>query len=104
MCYKLSMYNVLYVISVRRTGDLLTASFKFHLTLDTLGFCYILPTTRVDRDFHPLETCAARRITKKKTTPKDCLKMCVTGFEPTTYWSVASRSIQLSYTHTCILN
>lgn len=25
--------------------------------------------------------------------------MYVTGFEPTTYWSVASRSIQLSYTY-----
>ena len=25
---------------------------------------------------------------------------CVKGFEPSTYWSVASRSIQLSYTHT----
>ena len=44
----------LYVISVRRTGDLLTASFRFHLTLDTLGFCYILPTTRVDQGLSPI--------------------------------------------------
>ena len=27
----------LYVISVRRTRDLLTASFRFHLTMDTLA-------------------------------------------------------------------
>ena len=40
------------------------ASFRFHLTMDTLAFGYILPTTGRIRDFHPLETCAARR-TKK---------------------------------------
>ena len=37
------------------------ASFRFHLTMDTLAFGYILPTTGRIRDFHPLETCAARR-------------------------------------------
>ena len=37
------------------------ASFRFHLTMDTLAFGYILPTTGWIRDFNPLETCAARR-------------------------------------------
>ena len=44
------------------------ASFGFHLTMDTLAFGYILPTTGRIRDFHPLETCAARRTVDK--TPR----------------------------------
>ena len=58
----------LYEISVRQTRDLPVvslfphpASFRFHLTMDTLAFGYILPTTGRIRDFNPLETCAARR-------------------------------------------
>ena len=41
------------------------ASFRFHLTMDTLAFGYILPTTGRIRDFNPLETCAARRTAQK---------------------------------------
>ena len=41
------------------------ASFRFHLTMDTLAFGYTLPATGRIRDFHPLETCAARRTTTK---------------------------------------
>ena len=62
-----------YVISVRQTGDLPVvslfphpASFRFHLTMDTLAFGYILPTTGRIRDFNPLETCAARRTAQKR--------------------------------------
>ena len=61
-----------YVISVRQTGDLPVvslfphpASFRFHLTMDTLAFGYILPTTGRIRDFNPLETCAAGRTTQQ---------------------------------------
>ncbi|RGH08183.1 hypothetical protein DWW59_02330 [Firmicutes bacterium AF16-15] len=64
----------LYEISVRQTRDLPVvslfphpASFRFHLTVDTLAFGYILPTTGRIRDFNPLETCAAGRTTIKKT-------------------------------------
>ena len=62
----------LYEISVRQTRDLPVvslfphpASFRFHLTMDTLAFGYILPTTGRIRDFNPLETCAARRTQQK---------------------------------------
>ena len=62
----------LYEISVRQTRYLPVvslfphpASFRFHLTMDTLAFGYILPTTGRIRDFNPLETCAARRTTQK---------------------------------------
>ena len=34
--------------------------------MDTLAFGYILPTTGRIRDFNPLETCAARRTSKKR--------------------------------------
>ncbi|MCQ4832909.1 hypothetical protein, partial [Hungatella sp. SL.1.14] len=37
------------------------ASFRFHLTVDTLAFGYILPTTGRIPDLHRLETCAAGR-------------------------------------------
>ena len=64
--------KTLYVISVRQTRDLPVvslfphpASFGFHLTVDTLAFGYILPTAGRIRDFHPLETCAARRTEMK---------------------------------------
>ena len=40
------------------------ASFRFHLTMDTLAFGYTLPATGRVRDFHPLETCAAGRTSK----------------------------------------
>ena len=42
------------------------ASFRFHLTMDTLAFGYILPTTGRIPDLHRLETCAARRTYKNR--------------------------------------
>ena len=68
-----------YMISVRQTRDLSVvslfphpASFRFHLTVDTLAFDYILPTTGRIQDFHLLETCAARRTRKKDIAAKLC--------------------------------
>ena len=49
-------FRALYVISVRRTKGLPTASFRFRLTSDTLAvqlYTSLLP--RRVRDFHPLE-------------------------------------------------
>ncbi|MBQ7840672.1 MAG: hypothetical protein IJ390_09365, partial [Lachnospiraceae bacterium] len=37
------------------------ASFRFVVTNNTLALGYVLPTTGRIWDFHPLETCAARR-------------------------------------------
>ena len=49
-------FRALYVISVRRTKSLLTASFRFHLTMDTLAVrLYTSSLSRRVRDFHPLE-------------------------------------------------
>ena len=45
-----------YVISVRRTKSLPTASFRFHLTMGTLAVrLYTSSLPRRVRDFHPLE-------------------------------------------------
>ena len=58
----------LYVVSVRQARGLPVvsllphpASFRFRLAADTLAFGCTLPTTGRVRDFHPLETCAAKR-------------------------------------------
>ena len=71
-CAVLPSYETLYVISVRQTRDLPVvslfphpASFRSQLTMDTLDFGYILPTTGRIPDLHRLETCAARRTTQK---------------------------------------
>ena len=73
-CAALPSCITLYEISVRQTRDLPVvslfphpASFRFHLTMDTLAFGYILPTTGRIRDLHPLETCAAGRTFIKKS-------------------------------------
>ena len=51
------------------------ASFRFHLTVDTLAFGYILPTTGRIRDFHPLETCTAGRT--KNQAPHISIVWCL---------------------------
>ena len=59
-------FRALYVISVRRTKGLPTASFRFHLTMDTLAvWLYTSSLPRHARDFHPLERAHGAR-TKKR--------------------------------------
>ncbi|AVO74323.1 hypothetical protein C6362_04895 [Megasphaera elsdenii DSM 20460] len=53
------------MISVRQTRDLPRPSFRFHLTMDTLGSGYSLPATGRLRDFHPLECAHAGRTYKR---------------------------------------
>ena len=54
-----------HVIPVRRTNGLPRASFRFHLTMDTLAFDYALGATSCARDLHPLD-CAHAAHTKKR--------------------------------------
>ena len=42
----------LYVVSVRRCETLPSASFRFHLTMDTLAVWLMVPTTKPIADFH----------------------------------------------------
>ena len=61
-------FRALYVISVRRTKGLPTASFRFHLTMDTLAVqLYTSSLPRRVRDFHPLERAHGAQ-TKKCTS------------------------------------
>ena len=56
-------FRALYVIPVRRTKGLPTASFRSHLTMDTLAvqlYTSLLP--RRIRDFHPLERAHGTQI------------------------------------------
>ena len=63
-------FRALYVISVRRTKSLPTASFRFHLTMDTLAVqLYTSSLPRRVRDFHPLERAHGAQ-TKKIGAPK----------------------------------
>ena len=51
-------------VPVRRTNGLPRASFRFHLTMDTLAFGYALGAIPCARDFHPLD-CAHAWHTQK---------------------------------------
>ena len=59
-------------VPVRRTNGLPRASFRFHLTMDTLAFGYALGAIPCARDFHPLD-CAHAWHTKKKAPIKQGL-------------------------------
>lgn len=68
-------FRALYVISVRRTKSLLTASFRFHLTIDTLAVrLYTSSLPRRVRDFHPLE-----RAHGAQTKSPVCTYLCKLG-------------------------
>ena len=65
--------QALYVISIRRTESLPTASFRFHLTMDTLAVqLYTSSLPRRVRDFHPLERAHGAQTDKRQPT-MDCL-------------------------------
>ena len=55
------------------------ASFRSHLTMGTLAFGYILPTTGRIPDFHRLETCAAGRTYKTAVPLSGSFCMLLSG-------------------------
>ena len=57
-----------YAISVRRTSDLPAASFRFHLTVDTLAVRLTLPLDGRARDLHPRVSKHAGRTSSRKKT------------------------------------
>ena len=64
-----------FMISVRQVKVLPPASFRFHLTMDTLALGYSLPATGRLRDFHPLEYAPAGRTTKSRRTERPALRL-----------------------------
>ena len=74
-------FRALYVISVRRTKSLLTASFRFHLTMDTLAVrLYTSSLPRRVRDFHPLERAHGAQTKKIPHSESSC-----TGLKTSSY-------------------
>jgi NADH:ubiquinone oxidoreductase subunit 4 (subunit M) len=55
-----------HLVFVHQTEILPTASFRFHLTMDTLAVQLVVPTTKPTADFHRQVTAHAGR-TKNKT-------------------------------------
>ena len=70
-------FRALYVISVRRTKGLPTASFRFHLTMDTLAVqLYTSSLPRRVRDFHPLERAHGAQTKKTRPCERTGLHSC----------------------------
>ena len=53
LCCNLTHSHMPDAVPVRRTNGLPGASFRFHLTMDTLAFGYALGAIPCARDFHP---------------------------------------------------
>ncbi|MDY5846682.1 MAG: hypothetical protein SPJ92_09210, partial [Bariatricus sp.] len=69
---KKKFFRIIFCMEFMKVGFQVFAHF-FHdrniSCFSALAFGYILLTAGRIRDFHPLETCAARRTTKKKRFP-----------------------------------
>ena len=64
-CKLIHLAYALYAVSVRRCRILPTASFRFHLTMDTLAVQLMVPTTKPIADFHRQVTAHAGRTLKR---------------------------------------
>ena len=60
-CKLVRSTNAFYAVSVRRCRILPSASFRFHLTMDTFAVWLMVPTTKPIADFHRLVTAHAGR-------------------------------------------
>ncbi len=72
LCCNLTHSHMPDAVPVRRTNGLPRASFRFHLTMDTLAFGYALGAIPCARDFHPLD-CAHAWHTTKGSVPEGAL-------------------------------
>ena len=71
-------FRAFYAVPVRQVRGLLTASFRFHLAMDTLAvrLCASSLPTRT-RDFHPLENAHAGQT--KQVPNKSLFETCLIG-------------------------
>ena len=70
-------FRALYVIPIRRTKSLLTASFRFHLAMDTLAVrLYTSSLPRRVRDLHPLERAHGAQTQKKRNPFRSSFSVC----------------------------
>ncbi len=60
-----NVVSVKYEVSVRQVRRLPPASFRFHLTMDTLALGYVIPAIRAYADFHPLDNAHAEHTQQK---------------------------------------
>ena len=72
----------LYVISVRQTRDLPPASFRFHLTVDTLALSYVLGTINPHSGLSPVRLRPCRAHHKKKMLAERASIFCITTLLP----------------------
>ena len=71
LCCNLTHSHMPDAVPVRRTNGLPRASFRFHLTMDTLAFGYALGAIPCARDFHPLDCAHAWHTTKGRSRKCD---------------------------------
>ena len=94
-------FRALYVISVRRTKSLLTASFRFHLTMDTLAvLLYTSSLPRRVRDFHPLERTHGAQTKNATQISRLSFVTCLCGILSLT--DVRLEYFKMLYSYLCI--
>ena len=74
LCCNLTHSHMPDAVPVRRTNGLPRASFRFHLTMDTLAFGYALGAIPCAQDFHPLDCAHAWHTTKSPDFRGFCLE------------------------------